>query len=126
MPACSCQPLAKSLAFLGRPSKMAQVLPMTFCDIHSSMGNARILALLNGQVPIHSLSVSLSFSLLHLSPVLFPPPSSPYPHPTVHIGTRQASNCTDKEDILPEMHLEHFLACDKGLINASYIWTMSR
>lgn len=79
----TCQLLAESLGFLGGYWQDG-LSPATFCDSHALTGNARILASPNGQVPIHSLSLSPFFlSLpLHCSPVLLPLPTSPYllPH----------------------------------------------
>lgn len=71
---------------------------------------------------IHSRSIlCLFFSLLFplptphsiFSPVFTSLPASPYLHPTVHTGTRQATSCNDKEDSLSGMHLERFLAQEK-------------
>lgn len=63
VPACTCQPLAENWACGGRGLARWQ---KSSHFLRQSFTHARILALPNGQVPIHSLSVCLS-----------PPPPAP-------------------------------------------------
>lgn len=76
----------RSLTFLGRPSKMAQVPPTPFCDSHSSRGNGRIRPEEWKFLLVHSFSLSLSL-LLSPFPSPTPTPSTPVLLPYLPLPT---------------------------------------